>query len=152
MRTDWSVEPHTRAAVVAIARGWLGTPYHHQASRRGVGADCLGLVRGIWRELYGADAESPPAYSRDWAEASGEETMLAAAARHLVVVDPARAAAGDVLVFRLRAGLVAKHAAILTGSSTMIHAMEGGPAVEIALGPWWLRRIAGGFAFPGTIR
>jgi hypothetical protein len=32
----------------------------------------------------------------------------------------------------------------------MIHAMEGGPAAEVPLSPWWRRRIAGAFAFPGT--
>jgi NlpC/P60 family putative phage cell wall peptidase len=138
-----------------IARGWIGTPYHHQASTRGAGADCLGLVRGVWRELYGREAETPPPYSRDWAEARGRETMLEAASRHLRAIQPAVAGAGDVLVFRLRAGTVAKHAGILTGGltgeATMIHAMEGGPAAEVALSPWWRRRIAGAFAFPGTI-
>ena len=28
---------------------WIGTPYRHQASLKGVGCDCLGLVRGVWR-------------------------------------------------------------------------------------------------------
>lgn len=37
----------TRAAIVAEARRWLGTPYRHQASVIGAGADCLGLVRGV---------------------------------------------------------------------------------------------------------
>ena len=37
------------------ARAWLGTPYRHQASVKGVGADCLGLVRGLWREVAGAE-------------------------------------------------------------------------------------------------
>ena len=60
----------TRSRIVALARAWLGTPYHHQASVRGVGADCVGLVRGIWRELYGSEAEALPAYTRDWAEAA----------------------------------------------------------------------------------
>ena len=139
-----------RAGIVAAARGWIGTPYHHQASRRGVGADCLGLVRGVWRDLYGRDAELPPAYTRDWAEAGGEETLLAAATRHLVAIEPGRAQAGDVVIFRLRAGLVAKHAAILTGSDAFVHAMEGGPACEVALSRWWRRRIAGAFSFPGV--
>ncbi len=143
---------HSAEEVVRLARGWIGTPYHHQASARGIGADCLGLVRGVWRELYGADAETPPPYSRDWAEASGCETMLAAAARHLRALPPEMARAGDVLVFRLRPGTVAKHAAILTGETTMIHAMEGAAATEVAVSPWWRRRIAGAFAFPGTVR
>ena len=141
----------SRAEIVRVARAWLGTPYHHQASERGVGADCLGLVRGVWRDLFGLDAELPPAYSRDWAEASGEETLLQAAARHLAAIEPAAARAGDVLVFRLRSGLVAKHAAILTAPDAFLHAMDGGPACEVPLGSWWRRRIAGAFSFPGVI-
>ena len=138
-----------RAAIVARARAWIGTPYHHQASCRGAGADCLGLVRGVWRDLHGADAEAPPPYSRDWAEASGEETLLAAATRHLRPIAADAADAGDVVVFRLRAGVAAKHVAILTGPHTFVHAMEGGPACEVALTSWWRRRIAGAFSFPG---
>ncbi|MDA3887796.1 MAG: peptidase, partial [Allgaiera sp.] len=41
--------------VVAIARFWLGTPYHDQASLRDVGCDCLGLARGVWREVVGPE-------------------------------------------------------------------------------------------------
>lgn len=140
-----------RDEIVAAARAWVGTPYHHQASVRGIGADCLGLVRGVWRDVMGAEAECPPAYSRDWAEASGEETLLAAAARHLRPIAIAEARAGDVVVFRLRSGLVAKHTAVLTSPSTFVHAMEGAPAVEVSLGSWWRRRIAGAFSFPGVI-
>ncbi len=50
-----------------IARAWIGTPYHHQGSVRGAGTDCLGLIRGVWREFYGREAEIAPPYSRDWA-------------------------------------------------------------------------------------
>ncbi len=141
----------TRAHIVDSARGWIGTPYHHQASCRGVGADCLGLVRGVWRELYGFDAESAPPYSRDWAEASGIESLIDAAERHLARIDAATAAAGDVVVFRLRQGLVAKHTAILTGPTSFVHAMEGGCATEVKLSGWWRRRIAAAFSFPGIL-
>jgi NlpC/P60 family putative phage cell wall peptidase len=140
----------TRAGIVVTARSWIGTPYHHQASIRGVGTDCLGLVRGVWKDLYGAQSEAPPPYSHDWAEASGREAMLEAAAKHLVRVPITLAEAGDVIVFRLRAGAVAKHAAIVTGASTMLHAMEGAPVSEVALTNWWRRRIAGAFQFPGV--
>lgn len=140
-----------REQIVAAARNWLDTPYHHQASERGSGADCIGLVRGVWRDIYGFDAELPPAYSRDWAEASGDETLLAAAARHLVVVEITAMSPGDVLVFRLRAGLIAKHAAILVTPQTFIHAMEGSATCEVPMSPWWRRRLAGVFAFPGVL-
>lgn len=143
--------PLLRADVVRLARGWIGTPYHHQASARGVGADCLGLVRGVWRELHGHEAEIVPAYSRDWAEASGRETMLEGARRQLVEIDPKEAGAGDVVVFRLRPGTVAKHAAIVASATTMVHAMEGGAASEVTMGPWWRRRVAGAFSFPGVL-
>ncbi len=79
-----------RPDIVLLARAWLGTPYHHQASCRGAGADCIGLIRGIYRELYGREAQALPAYTRDWAEASGQETLLAAARRHLIEIAPER--------------------------------------------------------------
>lgn len=140
---------HGAADVCCVARAWIGTPYHHQASVKGVGTDCLGLVRGVWRELYGFDAEVPPAYTRDWAETSGQETLLAAAERYLVPVALDEAGPGDVLVFRMREGAVAKHAGILVSTSAMVHAMEGCCVAEVAFGPWWRRRRAAAFAFPG---
>ena len=107
----------TREAIVASARGWLGTPYHHQASCKGVGCDCLGLIRGIWRELYGPEPETMPPYTRDWGNATGSETLLQAACRHLAkLADVSAAEPGDVLVFRMRDEGVAKHAGILTTS------------------------------------
>ena len=39
--------------IVMAARGWIGTPYVHQASCRGAGADCLGLIRGVPLFLIG---------------------------------------------------------------------------------------------------
>ncbi|MEQ1670693.1 MAG: NlpC/P60 family protein [Hyphomicrobium sp.] len=138
----------TRDQIVAAARSWTGTPYHHQASCKAIGADCLGLVRGVWRDVYGFDVEGSANYSRDWAEASGIETMLAGARQHLITIALGGIKPGDVIVFRLRPGCVAKHAAIVATGQTMIHAMEGGPASEVALSSWWRRRIAGAFQFP----
>ncbi|MCL4766433.1 MAG: C40 family peptidase [Hyphomicrobiaceae bacterium] len=138
----------TRADVVRQARTWIGTPYHHQASLAGVGTDCVGLVRGVWRALYGREPAAPPPYTRDWAEASGRETLLDAAGRHLVEVNRADPQPGDVLVFRHRPSLPAKHAAILATAATMIHATEGAPVAEVAFAPWWRRRLAGVYSFP----
>lgn len=138
-----------RADVVAEARRWLGTPYHHQASLMGVGADCLGLVRGVYRALHGCEAEPAPAYSPDWGEASGEETLLKAARRNLVQREAGALDVGDVIVFRMRRGAVAKHAAIVSAASTMVHAVEGIGVVEVPLAQWWKRRIAGVFSFHG---
>jgi NlpC/P60 family putative phage cell wall peptidase len=140
-----------RREIVEAARSWIGTPYHHQASRKGSGADCLGVVRGIWRELFGAEPETPYAYSGDWAAATGQEVMLAAAGRHLVPVPIELIGLGDVLVFRLRSGTVAKHMGVVSDLGRMIHAQEGVPVAEVNIGPWWRRRIAGVFSFPGVV-
>lgn len=139
----------TSAEIIAQARGWIGTPYQHQASLRGVGCDCLGLVRGVWRSLYGEEPEAAPAYSRDWAEAGMQETLAEAGMRHMVHVAPSAIEPGDVLLFRWRAGLVAKHAAILSGNDTMIHAHDCAAVAEVAFAPWWRRRLAYAFRFPG---
>jgi NlpC/P60 family putative phage cell wall peptidase len=141
--------PHFRA--VSEARAWIGTPYRHQASLKGTGCDCLGLVRGVWRALYGAEPEPPPAYAPDWAEASGEERLAAAARRWLTEVPPAEAVAGDVLLFRWRPHLPAKHAAILSAPDRMIHAYDGAAVAEVYFAPFWRRRLAFAFRFP-TIR
>ncbi|AMY69688.1 peptidase [Frigidibacter mobilis] len=138
--------------IVAAARGWIGTPYRHQASVRGGGADCLGLLRGVWREVYGDEPEPVPAYTADWSEPAREERLWAAARRHLREC-PAGAAArpGEVLLFRMRAGSVAKHLGILSRageSAAFIHAYSGHAVLESPLSDPWQRRIAARFAFP----
>jgi NlpC/P60 family putative phage cell wall peptidase len=140
-----------RPQIVRLARTWIGTPYHHQASVRGIGTDCVGLVRGIYRELHGADAEAPPAYSRDCAEGAGRETLLEAARRHLVEIPRTDARPGDVLVFRYRKNALAKHTAIMAHPTSMIHAIEGAPVCEVALSNWWRRHLAAAFAFPDVV-
>jgi NlpC/P60 family putative phage cell wall peptidase len=138
-----------RTHIVSLARSWLGTPYHHQASLRGIGCDCIGLVRGIWRDLYGPEPQRLPAYTRDWAEGSGRETLLEAARDHLLELRPSEAQPGDVLVFRWRRDMLAKHCAILSTPTAMIHALEGAVVSEVSLSPWWHRHLAGAFQFPG---
>jgi NlpC/P60 family putative phage cell wall peptidase len=137
-----------RAAIVAEARSWIGTPYHHQASVKGVGCDCLGLVRGVWRALYGCEPEAPPPYSRDWAEALGRETLAEGAGRHMLQIAMGEMIPGDVLLFALNDRAPAKHCAILTERDRMVHSYESHPVAEVSLTPWWRRRIRFVFAFP----
>jgi NlpC/P60 family putative phage cell wall peptidase len=137
------------ASVVREALAWVGTPYRHQATRKGVGCDCLGLVRGVWRSLYDFDLEPPGTYSVDWAEAGGEEKLLAGARRHFHEKSLSDVQAGDLLVFRWRPHLPAKHAGILVAEHCFVHAYQGGGAVTIStLVPQWRKRIAAVLAFP----
>lgn len=141
----------TREIIVAQTRGWIGTPYRHQASLKGVGCDCLGLVRGVWRAVIGDEPECAPPYAPDWAEASSGEPLADAAGRHLMAIDRDSFAEGDVLLFRWRNNLPAKHAAIVTAADLMVHAHDGAAVTEVALAPWWRRRLAYAFRFPGVI-
>lgn len=135
--------------IVALANAWIGTPYRHQASVKGVGCDCLGLVRGIWREMYGCEPEPVPPYSADWAETGVEDRLMAAAMRHFGAALPLReAAAGDVLLFRWQSRAVTKHLGILCDADHFIHAYEQATVIRSALVPAWRRRIAGVFRFP----
>ena len=138
----------TRDQIVEAARDWVGTPYRHQASKKGVGTDCLGLLRGVWRELIGVEPEIVPPYSPDWAEALGQETLLQPARRHMIEIAPGDAVAGDVLIFRMGLGHPAKHCAIVSERGRIIHAYWGRSVCETRLVPWWTRRIAAAFSFP----
>lgn len=137
-------------AIVAEAASWVGTPYRHQASLKGVGCDCLGLVRGVWRTIHGVEPEPVPAYTQDWAEAAGRETLAEAARRHMRMVPRGEAGAGDILLFRWRENLPAKHAAILVDAARFVHAQQGAAVAFAALTPWWRRRLAFVFRFPGS--
>ena len=137
--------------IIAEARTWLGTPYHHQASLKGVGVDCVGLVRGIFRELYGFEPEEKMNYSADWGDANGNEDVVTAAFKYLEPVALEDMKPGDVVAVRWKARRVAKHVMILTGDNRAIHAYNGSPTTEIRLNDWWRRRIVYAFRFPQEV-
>ena len=139
--------------VVAAARSWIGTPYRHQGARKGVWCDCLGLVRGVWAEVTGRPAQEPGGYAPDWAERAGRDRLIIAAQAHCGDPVPlGQAAAGDIILFRWRDGVSAKHAGILTDPDHFIHAYEAVGVIESVLVPSWRRRIAAVHRIPLTDR
>ena len=140
-----------RSDIVDEARRWIGTPYHHQGARRGAGADCLGLIRGLWVAVCGSETESVPAYSMDWSEPQGDEALWRAARRHLIEKPVSQEAIGDVILFRMRAGAVAKHLGVVADigeTASFVHAYSGHGVVESPLSGPWRRRIVARFEFP----
>lgn len=133
--------------VVAAARPWLGTPYRHQAATLGAGCDCLGLLRGVWRTLYGAEPMEVPPYRADLRDGLNAGA-LEAAARLLLMPAGSDLAGGQVVLFRLTPALPPKHCAILVSPTRFIHAQERLGVVEANLTEGWARRMAGVFAFP----
>ena len=137
--------------VVAIARQWVGTPYVHQAAARGQGADCLGLIRGIWAELYQVPLPAVPAYSSDWSEPQGEERLWQAANLHLKAKPLDAVAVGDVLLFRIRRRALAKHLGVqgrIGDRASVIHAYSGIGVCESSLSRPWQNCIVARFEFP----
>ena len=132
---------------VAEARGWLGTPYRHQASVRGAGCDCLGLLRGVWRGLYGAEPEQVPAYAVDPRRDADPGQLQRAADTHLEKVTRA-ILPGDVLLFRLSRSMPARHCGIATANHCFIHAQERLGVIEAPLSLAWQRRLSGVYVFP----
>ena len=144
----------TGADVGEKAREWIGTPYRHQHTTKGAGCDCLGLVRGVYREVVGDEPELPPNYSPSWGEGDRIEVLMTAAGRHLVPVEEWSAddlMIGDVLIFRMQRGMIAKHCGIVSSGTHMIHAYQGAEnVIESALVPYWRTRIVGVFRYPGV--
>lgn len=143
-----------RGLVVEVARSWLGTPYRHQCALKGSGTDCLGLLRGVWSELYGRPAEEPPPYNPYWFQKAGRELMLLKAEQYLVKADyPATEfLPGDVLFFRMREGVAVKHCGIACEEGRMIHALSGKCVEEVTVAGSYLPRAVACYSFPAQMK
>lgn len=136
--------------IVAIARTWIGTPYVHQASLKGKGCDCIGLLRGVWREYSGTDKDPEilPPYTPDWAEASGLETLYMGIKRHFSEIGLSEIHPGCAVLFRIIQNGPAKHCGILAsknGELTLIHSRMNKQVNEEPFSPWWLKSLAYAF-------
>ena len=142
----------SRPDVVASALRWVGTPYHHQGSVCGAGTDCLGLIRGVWREVCGSEPVSVPPYTQDWAEPQRDEVLWRAARSHLIPLGGPEL--GAVVLFRMRDGMVAKHLGIMSAvgidadAAAFVHAYMGHGVVVSPFSAPWKRRAVSYFAFP----
>jgi NlpC/P60 family putative phage cell wall peptidase len=135
--------------IIGIAREWIGTPYHHQEDKKQIGCDCLGLIRGIWRDLYGTDnPEIVPNYSPTWGDHCQHDPLFDVSNKYFIKKKHMRM--GDLLLFRLRYDMAVKHCSIYTGEGTMIHAYSCHEVCEEEYSTWWSKRLAGIFSFEGV--
>ncbi len=136
--------------IIAATRGWIGTPYRHQASVLGVGCDCLGLIRGVWQEIYGEPAIEIPPYAQFEKDATGAARLLNAAQNYLYEAE-APFGAGQVLLFQLHRKIPPRHCGIIINNSKFIHAQERLGVVEVNLDKRWMRRIHSIYSFPEKV-
>lgn len=129
--------------VVTEARRWIGTPWHHQARRRGVGVDCVGLVIGVARALGLSDYDVT-----GYGELPNPEMMRRELQANLIEINVADSRAADVLWMRI--AVDPQHLAIVTGGDPLaiIHSIRRpGRVVEHELDDRWRKRVVGAFRF-----
>ena len=133
----------TREMIVAEARKWLGTPFHHQGRVMGHGVDCAGLVACVGKAL-GLTCFDATGYGRS----PDPRAMGGILARELVGIPVPEARLGDVLWMAF--DKEPQHVAIVTDVG-IIHATSAiGRVVEHGVNEIWRRRIRGAFAWPGV--
>lgn len=139
----------TKSRIVSITRTWIDTPYHHQESKKGIGCDCLGLLRGVWREYYGTELpEKIPNYSPSWNDHMTENNMLLRAQNNFKAINAPKE--GDLILFRMTKRGVVKHCSIMVSDNTMIHAYTNHKVREELFTDWWKKKVAGYFEFIGA--
>jgi NlpC/P60 family putative phage cell wall peptidase len=119
-------ELEQRARVIAEARTWLRTPYHHQGRIKGVGVDCLMLLCEIYHAVGLVPFVDPGPYPRDWHLHRNEERYANGLFQYARQVDVALP--GDVAIFKF--GRCFSHGAILIGATEVIHSYLGQGVVE----------------------
>src|SRR5208283_4513800 len=115
-----TAEPAQRAAVVAAARSWIGTPYHHAADVKGVGVDCALILVRVFCDLGLVEPFDPRPYTRDWMLHRSEERYLGLLLERALPVEAP--GPGDVILFRV--GRCFAHGGIVTKAEplTIVHA------------------------------
>jgi cell wall-associated NlpC family hydrolase len=117
----------TREHVIAEARTWLGTPYHHHAAVKGAGVDCAHLLIEVYHAVGLVPKLDVGEYSTQWHLHRGEEKFLGWIEQHAVRVAAPRP--GDVAVWQF--GRTFSHGGIVVSDVDVIHALRDARCVTI---------------------
>ncbi len=130
-----------RQAVVAEARTWLRTPYHHMGRVRGAGVDCATLLAEVYARAGAIPALDVPFYPPDWHLHRDAERYLDFILAHAEEIADLPLP-GDVALWRF--GRCFSHGAIVIDWPLVIHAYAGkGCVLEDAQKAVWLSRLDG---------
>lgn len=131
-------------SIASAAQNWKQTPFVWEASLRGVGCDCRGLLTGVARDCGRPEAETVEANLVGYSRRIDETALLAGLDRLFVRKDAPQP--GDILAFRIRDKV--QHLGICTGNR-FVHAYSLPPrqVIETPLSGIWLNRLAGVWAW-----
>jgi len=109
-----------RVAIVAMARSWIGTPYHNCADIKGVGVDCGMLIVRVFVDTGLCAPFDPRPYASDWHLHRSEERYLGFVFDRCAEVEAPQH--GDVMVMRF--GRCYSHGGIVTAAKPLkiVHA------------------------------
>jgi NlpC/P60 family putative phage cell wall peptidase len=140
----------SRADLLTEALSWRETPYHAQASIKGLGADCIGFVIGVAKNIGLLDpAYTPGTYSAEWHLHQHEERLRTEVEQFGCVARPlGDRIPGDLLLFQF--GRVCAHSGLLLPEEQVIHAVRDyGRVLVTSLRGEWLTRLRYVYCFPG---
>lgn len=132
-----------RNEIVAAARAWVETPYHHMGRVKGHGVDCYGVIEMVGRSL-GVYIPQGILYSR----IPDEKELLRYMDTYAIRISIGEAKPGDIVILPYLNKL--RHMAILTEQG-MIHAHEpSGKVVEHVVNDAWRRLFRRAYQYPGV--
>ncbi len=124
-----SINSDLRAAVVAEALTWIGTPFHHAQAVKGRGVDCaMSLIE--WFSSQGVIKKfDPRPYSATWFLHQGEEKFLKIIEEYAdKLPEKARVLPADIALYRY--GRCAAHGALIVDDEFIVHAYAVAGRVE----------------------
>lgn len=157
----------TGAAIVAEARTWINTPYHHQAALKGIGCDCIGLVSGVAEALGLPEAAAwrNDLRFRGYSQTPVPALLLQACDTYLDKITVAQARLGDILLFAhmrqpMHFGIISQERheeMVLCRTPTLmplsvIHSyIPVGRVTENSIDAKWLARVIGAYRYRGKV-
>lgn len=121
-------EAELRGRIVAEARTWIGTKWHHEARVKGAGVDCAQFLIAVYSGVGLIPAFSTDHYPADWHLHRDEPRFLATLVDYCVGV--AMPEPGDIIMFRF--GRHAAHGAIYAGNNLIFHAWRDEGRVTVS--------------------
>lgn len=133
----------TRDRIVAEAKSWIKTPFHHEARIKGAGVDCANLLIAVYSAVGLVPEFTPDHYPPDWHMHRDEPRFVKAL---LDYADPLPEGElplpGDVAMFRY--GRHEAHGSIVIAWPMIVHAWSDAGMVttsEADTGPLAARLI-----------
>jgi cell wall-associated NlpC family hydrolase len=113
-------------AVIAEAKSWLMTPYHHRACVKGSGVDCACLFKGVFEGVGLVKDIEIPHYPEDWHFHQARQLFREVVEKYAVEVpNPVR---GGIVMFEF--GKAYSHGAIILDWPLCIHSCKASRIVE----------------------